>query len=455
MPAARSIDVQTFLNENPFSPFQWLIFALCFCVVLLDGFDTAAIGYIAPSLLSEWGVERSALGPVLSAALFGLVVGSLSAGPLADRFGRRKVLIISASIFGLACLASAFSAGLNQLVAWRFITGLGLGAAMPNAVTMMNEYCPEARRATLTNAMFCGFPLGAAFGGFIAAWMIPHLGWRSVLLLGGIAPLVLAILIFFLLPESVRYMVAKNYPAERIREALHRVQPAVTEFPLAMTGVSEATEQQARSSIGVVLSSELLVGSIMLWLAYFMGLVIFYALVNWMPVLLKDAGVTPSTAALVSALFPLGGFGAILSGLLMDRFNANLIIAACFALTAGAVYAIGQSTSHIVLLMLVVLAAGTIMNTAQSSLPTLAAAFYPTNGRATGVAWMMGIGRFGGIAGSFLVAELSRRNLSFSQIFMIVAISGLVAATALVIKQLAHPETKPDYDVASGEILGH
>jgi MFS transporter, AAHS family, 4-hydroxybenzoate transporter len=456
MSSARSIDVQTFLNEHPFSPFQWLIFALCFCVVLLDGFDTAAIGYIAPSLVSEWGVERSALGPVLSAALFGLVVGSLSAGPLADRFGRKTVLTIAASIFGLACLASAFSAGLNQLITWRFITGLGLGAAMPNAVTMMNEYCPEARRATLTNAMFCGFPLGAALGGFLAAWMIPHLGWRSVLLLGGLAPLVLTILILFLLPESVRYMVAKNYPAERIREALHRVQPAVTEFPLAMT-VTEETEKlaQASSSIGVVLSSELLVGSIMLWLAYFMGLVIFYALINWMPVLLKDAGVTPSTAALVSALFPLGGFGAILSGWLMDRFNANLIIAACFALTAAAVYAIGQSTGHIALLMLVVLGAGTMMNTAQSSLPTLAAAFYPTNGRATGVAWMMGIGRFGGIAGSFLVAELSRRNLDFSQIFMIVAISGLVAAMALVIKQLAHPETKSDYNSARSEVLGH
>jgi MFS transporter, AAHS family, 4-hydroxybenzoate transporter len=199
MPATRSTDVQAFLDEHPFSPFQWLIFALCFCVVLLDGFDTAAIGYIAPSLVSEWGIERSALGPVLSAALFGLVVGSLSAGPLADRFGRKTILSISVLIFGLACLASAFSAGLNQLVAWRFITGVGLGAAMPNAVTMMNEYCPEARRATLTNAMFCGFPLGAAFGGFVAAWIIPHFGWRSVLLLGGIAPLFLGVLILFVL----------------------------------------------------------------------------------------------------------------------------------------------------------------------------------------------------------------------------------------------------------------
>ena len=455
MPAARNIDVQAFLNAAPFSPFQWLIFTLCFCVVLLDGFDTAAIGYIAPSLVSEWGVERSALGPVLSAALFGLVVGSLSAGPLADRFGRKTILSISILIFGLACLASGFSAGLDQLVLWRFITGVGLGAAMPNSVTVMNEYCPEARRATLTNAMFCGFPLGAALGGFLAAWMIPQFGWRSVLLLGGIAPLVLGALILFLLPESARYMVAKNYPAERIREALRRIQPAATDFPLTVTGVSATTEEPARSSMGVVLSSELLVGSVMLWLTYFMGLVIFYALVNWMPVLLRDAGVAPSTAALVSALFPLGGFGAILSGWLMDRFNGNVIIAACFALTAVAVFAIGQSTNHIVLLMLVVLGAGIMMNTAQSSLPTLAAAVYPTNGRATGVAWMMGIGRFGGIAGSFLVAELSRRNLNFSQIFMIVAISGLVAAAALAIKQLAHPETKSDYNVAHGEALGH
>jgi len=176
MAPARSIDVQSFLDEHPFSPFQWMVFALCFCVVLLDGFDTAAIGYIAPSLITEWGVERAALAPVLSAALFGLAAGALSSGPLADRFGRKAVLTASVLLFGLACLASSFSGTLNQLVVWRFITGLGLGAAMPNAVTLMSEYCPGARRATLTNAMFCGFPLGAAFGGFLAAWMIPNFG---------------------------------------------------------------------------------------------------------------------------------------------------------------------------------------------------------------------------------------------------------------------------------------
>jgi MFS transporter, AAHS family, 4-hydroxybenzoate transporter len=454
MADGRTIDVQTFLNEHPFSAYQWTIFALCFSIVLLDGFDTAAIGYIAPSLITEWGVERSALAPVLSAALFGLAFGALSAGPLADRFGRRAVLIGSVLVFGVACLASAFSGGLTQLVILRFITGLGLGAAMPNAVTLMSEYCPDGRRATLTNAMFCGFPLGAAFGGFLAAWMIPQFGWRSVLILGGVAPLVLVLLLFLLLPESVRYMVAESYPVERIRSVLRRISATVADAT-SFTMHEKAAVPQNKSSIGVVLSKQYVVGSVMLWVAYFMGLVIFYALINWMPILFRDAGLAPSTAALITALFPLGGLGAIFSGWLMDRLNPNIIIAVCFALTAIAVYAIGQSTGAVALLTVVVLVAGTLMNTAQSSLPALAAAFYPTHGRATGVAWMLGLGRFGGIAGSFLVGELSRRNLSFSEIFTIVAVPGLISAVALIVKQFAHPEDKSAYAAAKGEALGH
>jgi MFS transporter, AAHS family, 4-hydroxybenzoate transporter len=454
MATGRSVDVQTFLNEHPFSSFQWLIFALCFCVVLLDGFDTAAIGYIAPSLITEWGVERPALAPVLSAALFGLAAGALSSGPLADRLGRKVVLSGSVLVMGTACLASAFAGSLDHLVVWRFITGLGLGAAMPCAVTLMSEYCPDGRRATLTNAMFCGFPLGAACGGFLAAWMIPQWGWRSILVLGGTTPLVLTLLVLLLLPESVRYMVAKNQPAERIRSVLRRISatvPDATSF--VMHEKVPATE--AKSGVGMVLSPSYLVGSVSLWVAYFMGLVIFYALINWMPILFNDAGLPLHTAALISALFPLGGVGAILFGWLMDRFNANVIIAVGFALTAVAVSAIGHVAGNLALLVLVVFVAGTLMNTSQSSLPALAAGFYPTQGRATGVAWMLGLGRFGGIAGSFLVAELARRQLTFSQIFTIVAIPGLIAAAALMIKQLAHPEDKSSRAIASSEALSH
>ena len=454
MSEGRSIDVQAFLNEHPFSSFQWAIFGLCFLIVLLDGFDTAAIGYIAPLLITEWGVTRPDLAPVLSAALFGLAAGALSSGPLADRFGRKAVLLASVLVIGVACLASAFSGSLSQLVAWRFATGLGLGAAMPNAVTLMSEYCPDARRATLTNAMFCGFPLGAAFGGFLAAWMIPQFGWRSVLIFGGIVPLMLTVLLLLLLPESVRYMVAKRQPVERIRAVLRRISTtAANATSFIMTEKGPATN--ASSGAGVVLSGAYLVGSISLWVAYFMGLVIFYALINWMPILFKDAGLEPRTAALIAALFPLGGVGAILFGWLMDRFNGNKIIAAGFALTSVAICAIGQVAGNVGLLVLVVFVAGTLMNTAQSSLPALAAGFYPTQGRATGVGWMLGLGRFGGIAGSFLVAELARRQLAFGDIFMIVAIPGLIAAAALMMKQIAHPEDRTARATIRSEALGH
>jgi AAHS family 4-hydroxybenzoate transporter-like MFS transporter len=450
----RSVNVQTFLNENPFSGFQWGILALCFLIVLLDGFDTAAIGYIAPSLIKEWGVTRPALAPVLSAALFGLAAGALSAGPLADHLGRKLVLIVSVLVFGVACLGSAFSADLNQLTILRFVTGLGLGAAMPNAVTLMSEYCPDHRRATLTNAMFCGFPLGAAFGGFLAAWMIPQWGWRSVLLVGGTIPLVLTVLLVVFLPESVRYMVAKSQPVERIRAVLARISASAAQAS-AFVMTERATTAKAKSGAGVVLSPTHRIGSVMLWLAYFMGLVIFYALINWMPILFKDAGLDAKSATLISALFPLGGVGAIFFGWLMDRFNANRVIAVGYGLTAVSIYAVGQTTGNLGMQMAVVFVAGTLMNTAQSSMPALAAGFYPTQGRATGVAWMLGIGRFGGIAGSFLVAELARRQLDFASIFTIVAIPGLIAMIALLVKQFAHPETASEHGIAMDEAHGH
>ena len=451
MSAVSRLDIQRFLNEHRFTGYQWGIFLLCFVIVLLDGFDTSAIGYIAPSLIREWGVSRPALGPVLSAALLGLAAGALASGPIADRLGRKRVLIGSVLIFALACLVSAWSRNLDELTALRFVTGIGLGAAMPNAVTLMSEYCPDRSRATLTNAMFCGFPLGAAFGGFLAAWMIPQWGWRSVLVLGGTVPLILLVLLLAALPESARYMVARRYPAERIRLVLRRISPEAADA--AAFTLTERVAGESGTGPGIVLGRSLVAGSVAMWVAYFMGLVIFYALINWMPILFKDAGLSAQTATLIAALFPLGGVGAVLFGWLMDRFNANRVIAAGYLLTAVAVYGIGQAAGNLGLLVVIVFVAGTLMNTAQSSMPALAAAFYPTSGRATGVAWMLGIGRFGGIAGSLLVAELARRQMGIGDIFLVVALPGLVAAAALMVKQTTHPAAParvPDPAPAAG-----
>ena len=233
-----TIDIQAFINEHPFTRYQWMILALCFITVAMDGFDTAIIGFIASDLVQEWGVEKSALGPVMSAALVGLAVGALTAGPLADRIGRKKVLIMSIVVFGGFSLLTAFATSLNQLTLLRFLTGLGLGAAMPNAATLMSEYAPERRRALLVNLMFVGFPMGSSLGGFLSAWMIPHYGWQSVLVLGGVMPLLLAVALIFLLPESVRYLVVKQHPAQRIAAILRRIAPLpkAVEFVLREAG---------------------------------------------------------------------------------------------------------------------------------------------------------------------------------------------------------------------------
>ncbi len=439
-PALEDINVQTLLNEHPFSAFQWVIFALCFCIVLLDGFDTATIGYIAPSLIREWGVAKPALAPVLSAALFGLAAGALLAGPLADGLGRKCVLVVAVLIFAVASLACAFSPDLTTLGVLRFITGVGLGAAMPCAITLISEYCPDRLRATLTSTMFCGFPIGAAVGGFLAAWMIPDFGWRSVLVLGGVAPLLLVLLLVFRLPESVRYMVARRQPTVRIQAVLARIVGPSVQRMERFVLTETAANSKAGSGIGLVLSAPYIVGSTMLWLAYFMGLVIFYAVINWMPILFKDAGLDPRTGMLIAALFPLGGGGAIFAGWLMDRFNANRIVALGYALTAVAIWAIGQATAQVGLLVAVVFIAGTTMNTAQASMAALADTYYPTRGRATGVALMLGVGRFGGIAGSFLVAQLTVSHLNLSGIFTVIAIPGMIAAAALLIKEWCRPK---------------
>jgi AAHS family 4-hydroxybenzoate transporter-like MFS transporter len=432
-----TLDVQAYIDEQRLMPYQWLILLLGFLIVAVDGFDTAAIGYIAPSLVQEWGVAKSALGPVLSAALFGLAIGGLAGGPVADRLGRKLVLVVSVFFFGVWSLVSAYATSLESLTVFRFLTGLGLGAAMPNAVTLMSEYSPKRIRGVLVNTMFCGFPLGASAGGFLSSWLIPAYGWREVLIVGGLTPLILSVFIFLLLPESVKFLVANKQPAEKIRRIIRRI------FNVNFASIntftsSELPHADTKSAVKVVLSKSYRLGSGMLWAAYFFGLLIIYLLVNWMPLILKDAGFSVERAALVSALFTLGGgVGALFSGWMMGKFNSNKVVAAIYVLSGILIFAVGQNTSSAFWLGILIFIMGTAMNGAQSSMPTLAAEFYPTQGRATGVAWMMAIGRLGGISGALIGAELMRRQLGFDQIFTLLAFPAFLAAGALLIKYFA------------------
>ena len=221
------VDVAEFIDQQPVGRFQLKLLSLCAAVLFLDGFDTQAIGYVAPALAKEWGLTRAALGPVFSAGLFGLMIGALLFGPLADRVGRKKIIIFSTLAFGLGALVTAFVHDVNALLAIRFLTGLGLGGAMPNAVAMTSEFNPRRRRATMVMIMFCGFSVGAALGGLLAAALIPQFGWRSVFVVGGVAPLLLAPILALSLPESVRFLALTGRANDRVSGLLGRIRPKV------------------------------------------------------------------------------------------------------------------------------------------------------------------------------------------------------------------------------------
>jgi AAHS family 4-hydroxybenzoate transporter-like MFS transporter len=299
-----SIDAQALINYAPISKYQWLIAIVCFFIVFVDGIDTAAMGFIAPALAQDWGIDSSQLGPVMSAALGGMIIGALVSGPTADRFGRKIVLSVSMLIFGGFTLASAYAADLNTLVILRFLTGIGLGAAMPNATTLFSEYCPQRSRSLLVTCMFCGYNLGMATGGFISSWLIPTFGWHSLFLLGGWSPLILMILVIFFLPESYRFLIVKGRDSEKVRKILTRIAPekvqGVTEFHVP----EEKTEGAEKKGVfGMLFSQKYVKGTVLLWLTYFMGLVMIYLLTSWLPTLMRETGATMERAAFIGGLF--------------------------------------------------------------------------------------------------------------------------------------------------------
>jgi AAHS family 4-hydroxybenzoate transporter-like MFS transporter len=450
--SAQVLDVQRFLDEHPFSAYQWAILILCFLVIAVDGLDTAAMGFIAPALVAEWHVTKAALAPVMSAALFGLAIGALIAGPLADKYGRKKVITFSVLIFGIASLSSSTAWSLWSLTMFRFLTGLGLGAAMPNTVTLMTEYAPSRKRALLSMLTSCGFSLGSASSGFVASHIIPAFGWRSLLFIGGALPIILVVLLAVVLPESVHFLVCKGAPAAPVAKILRRI--SKRSFADTTFTVPDIAGSNAESSIRSLFRHDNTTGTILLWVAFFMGLVVVYLLTGWLPTLMIDAGVPVTKAAVITGMFMFGStFGAVFMGWLMDRMNGHLVIAVSYAAAAPFIVAIGMYPGDMTLLPVLVFVAGLAMG-AQFPIVVLAAQFYQTQYRATGVSWMLGIGRFGGILGAGIGGVLITRGWDFRTIFLGLAGPAVLASLCIGIKGIRYRRRLRDAPANTEEMRG-
>lgn len=432
MAQTQRLDVRELINTQPLSRYQKLVIFLGFAVIALDGFDIAIMGFIAPVLKQEWGVSNHELGFVISTALIGLALGAMFSGPLADWLGRKKIIINSVFFFGFWTVATAFSQNIEQMIFFRFMTGLGLGAAMPNISTLVSEYAPERKRSFIITVIFCGFTFGAAIGGFTASWLIPLYGWHSLMALGGILPLVFVPILLWKLPESVRFLVIKQAPARQICAILQRLYPGKISDNVSFV---LPTQPVSGNAMRIVLSPQYRFGTLMLWLVYFMGLFLVYILGSWLPTLVKEIGLTVSQAAIMTAIYQAGGtVGSLFAGWLMDRINPHRALGAIFAVGGLVTMAIGFAAASFTLLCLLALISGACLNGANTGMNALSARFYPTQARATGSSWMHGVGRIGAILSAFAGAEMLAMDLKFETVFLLLGIPALLTVLGVAAK---------------------
>jgi AAHS family 4-hydroxybenzoate transporter-like MFS transporter len=425
---ASTIDVAAFIDAQPVSAFQVKLLLTCAAVLFLDGFDTTAIGYVAPSLAKEWHIGKEALGPVFSAGLFGLMIGALLLGPLADRIGRKKIIVLSTLAFGIGTLTTFFVNDVSTLLAIRFLTGLGLGGAMPNTVALTSEFSPHRRRATMVMVMFVGFSIGAALGGFLAAALIPQFGWRSVFIVGGVAPLVLVPILILRLPESVRYLALTGRANARVAELLAFINPKADFADGARYVVDEPTLKGI--PVQHLFRGGRTLSTLLLWVVFFMSLLDIYFLSNWLPTVLNDLGASISTAAVIGSMFQVGGVvGTFALGSIIDRFSFRAL-ALVYFIAVFAVGAIGQLGHSVALVTVAIFVAGFCIVGGQIAANALAAGFYPTAVRATGVGWALGVGRIGSIVGPLVGGVLLSLKWTAGEVFVAAALAALCAALA-------------------------
>ncbi|WP_144529126.1 aromatic acid/H+ symport family MFS transporter [Peribacillus simplex] len=426
----RTIQVPEMIDEQKFNRFHLQILLCCIFIIICDGYDMFMLGTILPSLMAEWRITAVEAGLFSSYALFGMMIGALVFGPLADKFGRKKVILICTVIFSVFTFTSGFADEPTSFGIQRFVAGLGLGGVMPNLIAIITEYAPKKLRSTLVAIMFSGHALGGVVASMGAMYLIPNFDWRAVVWLGAL-PLIFMPILYKLLPESINYLMTKNKKSKLV-DVLNQVN---VDGQYTMND-NYVLQEQLKSEMKGFPVKELFkkgrtLSTLMFWIAFFMCLFVMYGLSTWLPKIMGGAGYELGSSLTFLVVLNLGAvFGAIVGGKLADRYGSKRILVTFLVIGFITLTMLSFKPSMIMLYILIAIAGGTTTGT-QIVTNAYVSQYYPNEIRSTGVGWALGIGRIGGILAPTFCGILLDMKLSLQVNFLAFAIPCIIAAAAI------------------------
>ena len=419
-------DIRALVEHGEITSTQVTVFVVCIIMNMLDGMDVLVIAYAAPALAADWSIGPETLGTIFSAGLFGMTAGAIFLAPIADRIGRRRMVITCLIIMGSGTLLTAFARSEGELIFLRFASGLGIGSMLATVATIAAEYAPNRNRNFIMSFVLSGYPIGAVLSGLAAASIIPEYGWRAMFIVAGFATLVTLPVVWGLLPESLDFLI-KTRPTDALDKAnriLKRMgHEAVSELPPAPEDIKEA-------SLSELFKHGRKMPTVWLWIAFFTSFVTLYFLTSWIPKLASSTGLSMRLAIYAGTVFNLGAvFGIITQGYLSQKFGLRKVISVFLAGTALLMWIFGYvSESWVILLLFGLIGYG--IQGGFVGFYTIAARLYPTEVRNTGIGWGIGAGRTGAIVGPKVGGTLIAMGLSLTANFIIFSIPLIIAAVA-------------------------
>lgn len=427
------LNINTIVDEAKFTPFHWNVLIWCLLIIIFDGYDLVIYGVALPLLMQEWGLSAVQAGMLASTALFGMMFGAMSFGTLSDKLGRKKTIMMCVAIFSGFTFLGAFASNPIEFGILRFVAGLGIGGVMPNVVALMTEYAPKKIRSTLVAVMFSGYAIGGMTSALLGAWLVADYGWKIMFYIAGV-PFIALPIIWKFLPESLMFLTNKG-KTDEVRQTVQKIAPEKTITTDTTFVLNEATAGD-EAPLRALFQQGRTFSTLMFWVAFFMCLLMVYALGSWLPKLMIQAGYSLGASMLFLFALNIGGMvGAIGGGVLSDRFHLKPVLTTMFTVGAIALILLGFK-SHQILLYSLIAIAGAATIGSQILLYTFVAQFYPAAVRSTGMGWASGIGRIGAIVGPVLTGALLTLQLPHQMNFLVIAIPGVIAALAIYLVNL-------------------